>query len=99
MVTNMIQYGWNHSFSSLKPILNGAHPDDAFSTIPYEKGYQFLYYLETLVGKEKFQAFYRHYINTFSEKSIGVKDMRALFEKFVEDNFTGLQSKDILGQI
>ena len=28
----------------------GIDPDDAFSTVPYEKGHTLLYYLETLVG-------------------------------------------------
>lgn len=30
--------------------LRGIDPDDSFSSIPYEKGYAFLYYLETKVG-------------------------------------------------
>ncbi len=30
--------------------LNGTDPDDAFSIVPYEKGYAFLYYLEQKVG-------------------------------------------------
>ena len=28
----------------------GIDPDDAFSTVPYEKGHTLLYYLETLVS-------------------------------------------------
>lgn len=38
-------YGPDSSFGSLYPIHNGKSPDESFSTIPYEKGYQFLYYL------------------------------------------------------
>jgi leukotriene-A4 hydrolase len=30
--------------------LDDVDPDDAFSSIPYEKGYIFLYYLQELVG-------------------------------------------------
>lgn len=30
--------------------LKGVHPDDAFSTVPYEKGSLFLRYLEDLAG-------------------------------------------------
>lgn len=30
--------------------LDGVHPDDAFSTVPYEKGSLFLRYLEDLFG-------------------------------------------------
>ncbi len=30
--------------------LTGVDPDDAFSTVPYEKGSAFLWYLEEVVG-------------------------------------------------
>ena len=39
-------FGASHDFTSLHPYLVGVNPDDAFSTIPYEKGYNFLYFLE-----------------------------------------------------
>lgn len=39
MYTDMVNYGLTDSFSSLTPILNGRSPDDAFSTIPYQKGF------------------------------------------------------------
>ncbi len=32
------------------PDLKGIDPDDAFSSVPYEKGFALLYYLEQLVG-------------------------------------------------
>lgn len=35
-------------------------PDDAFSSIPYEKGFNFLFHLENLVGKSKFDRFIPH---------------------------------------
>jgi hypothetical protein len=39
MFTDMTRYGLDNVFSSLHPTLKGASPDDAFSTIPYEKGF------------------------------------------------------------
>ena len=54
MLTDMNAYGMSNPYSSLHPIFNGAEPDDAFSTIPYEKGFQFLYFLESLVSEEVF---------------------------------------------
>lgn len=30
--------------------MRGADPDEAFSTVPYEKGFALLFYLETLLG-------------------------------------------------
>lgn len=32
------------------PNLKGIDPDDSFSSVPYEKGFVLLYYLESLVG-------------------------------------------------
>ena len=42
--------GWVSSYTKLVPDMVGIDPDDAFSTVPYEKGHTLLYYLETLVG-------------------------------------------------
>jgi leukotriene-A4 hydrolase len=43
--------GPQHNFTRLVPDLSaGDDPDDAFSRVPYEKGFYFLYYLQ--VGVE-----------------------------------------------
>lgn len=42
--------GAESPLTSLVPPLRGVHPDEAFSSIPYEKGHTFLYYLEELLG-------------------------------------------------
>lgn len=39
MVMDMKSYGMNHTFSSLHPEEKGINPDDAFSDVPYEKGF------------------------------------------------------------
>lgn len=63
---DIMKYGVDHSYSSLYPVLNGDTPDDSFSKLPYEKGYQFLTYLETLIGVDDFQNFVRTYIKKYS---------------------------------
>lgn len=69
-------------------------PDDAFSRVPYEKGSNFLYYLETkLGGAEKMDAFLKAYIKRFSYKSITTSD----FQDFVYEHFA--DQKDILDQV
>lgn len=46
-------------------------PDDYFSTIPYEKGYTFLYYLEKLVGgDEVFMPFFAKFISDHAHQAI-----------------------------
>lgn len=87
MFTDMINYGIKNPFSSLHPTLKGASPDDAFSTIPYDKGFQLLHYLESLVGEDNFQTFLRKYINDHAQTSIITNDLQFTWEVFVEDTY------------
>ncbi|KAF8584943.1 hypothetical protein K439DRAFT_1646747 [Ramaria rubella] len=49
----------------------GEDPDDAYSSIPYEKGANLLLHLErTLGGLEVFLPYIREYVNTFTGRSI-----------------------------
>jgi aminopeptidase N len=50
--------------------LEGKDPDDAFSTIPYEKGSNLLRILEQHFGRKKFDAFLTKYFNEFAFKSM-----------------------------
>ena len=43
-------FGKNHPFTHLVPDLKGVDPDDAFSSVPYEKGSNLLMYLEQKLG-------------------------------------------------
>lgn len=56
----MEHFGHDHEFTKLVTDLKGKDPDDAFSSIPYEKGFNFLFHLENLVGKQKFDKFIPH---------------------------------------
>ena len=42
--------GADNPVTNLVPDLSGIDPDDAFSTVPYEKGFNLLMYLEQLLG-------------------------------------------------
>ena len=42
-------FGATHKFTALIPKFEDVDPDDSFSSIPYEKGSAFLFYLEMLV--------------------------------------------------
>ena len=70
MYEDMLGYGLNNSYSSLYPVMNGDAPDASFSTVPYEKGFQLLYYLETLIGEDHMQALLREYILKYSQISV-----------------------------
>lgn len=56
----MGHFGYDHEFTKLVTDLKGKDPDDAFSSVPYEKGFNFLFHLETILGKVKFDKFIPH---------------------------------------
>jgi hypothetical protein len=49
---DMVAFGLDTTYSSLHPVLKGDNPDNSFSEVPYEKGFQTLTYLESLVGAD-----------------------------------------------
>ncbi|KAJ0418130.1 leukotriene A-4 hydrolase [Aspergillus carlsbadensis] len=76
------RYGEDHEFTKLVPTLKGQDPDDAFSSVPYEKGFTFLFFLEKLVRKEKFDKFIPHYFTKFKGKSLDSYEFKSTILDF-----------------
>lgn len=80
----------------MSPDLTGKDPDDAFSSVPYEKGFIFLYYLEKLVGKPKFDEFISHYFSAFARKSLDSFEFKdTLLSFFAKDNESSKKLKSL----
>lgn len=56
-------------FTHLYPDIRDSSPDESFSTVPYEKGYNLLYWLESLVGEDNFKTILRTHVLTFKGKT------------------------------
>ena len=67
--------------------------------MPYEKGYQFLLYLESLDGEEKFQKFFNTWLTKYQFKSVNWDDLRQTFEAHLNSVWTSSQAKDIIKKI
>ncbi|EXJ77982.1 leukotriene A-4 hydrolase [Capronia epimyces CBS 606.96] len=80
------QFGEQHEFTKLVIDLKGQDPDDAFSSIPYEKGFNFLYYIEKLISKSKFDQFIPHYFETWRGKSLDSYDFKATLLDFFQSD-------------
>ena len=79
--------GPDNPFTALVTNLTGVHPDEAFSSVPYEKGSAFLWYLEeTLGGPEVFEPFLRSYIDHFAYKSIDTDDFKSYLLDYFNEN-------------
>jgi len=57
--------------------LNGRHPDEGFSSVPYEKGALFLRRLEELYGRPTFDDFLNEYFDSHAFQSITTPDFEA----------------------
>lgn len=50
IISQVNTFGANNPLTNLVPSLQDVSPDDAFSSVPYEKGFALLYYLEEQLG-------------------------------------------------
>lgn len=58
-------------------------PDDAFSSVPYEKGFNLLFHIEKTVGIKAFDGFINHYFTKFKFKSLDTYQfLDTLYEYF-----------------
>ena len=104
LVQDIKLFGESKSFSSLRPNLLGRHADDAFSEIPYEKGFNFLYFLESIIQKQDnstdyFRKILRQYFAKYSYKSIKYEDFRDFFIETIKTEFDEEKATKILEQI
>lgn len=73
----------------LRTHLTGIDPDEAFSSIPYQKGYLFLRLIEETVGREPFALWLRSYLTTFRFGALTTSD----FVAHLDRQFPGLLEK------
>ena len=82
-------FGATDSYSSLYPLVGENSPDSASSEVSYEKGNQFLIYLESVMPNkyEDFRLFLAAFITKYTYKSLTFMDLRLFFNKYAIDNF------------
>ncbi|KAI9796629.1 MAG: hypothetical protein M1833_006069 [Piccolia ochrophora] len=79
-------FGEDHEFTKLVIDLKGKDPDDAFSSIPYEKGFTFLYHLEKLLSMDKWDKFIVHYFTKYQKKSVDSYEFKATLLDFFDSD-------------
>ena len=81
--------GWKHMADDIKLFppeasklvltLGDGDPDDAYSSVPYEKGFNLLRSLEKAVGEEAFLGFFRAYLKKFQYGTVTSEEFRSFF--------------------
>ena len=72
-------------YTCLIPPLGDNDPDDAFSRIPYEKGFCLLFALEKRVGVDMFDRFTKAYFEEFKFLTVTTNQFRSFFETYFRD--------------
>ncbi|ORX55588.1 hypothetical protein DM01DRAFT_1320836 [Hesseltinella vesiculosa] len=82
------QYGENSPATVLQPDLSGGgDPDDFFSSVPYEKGFNMLHFVEETVGGPAiFEPFVTSYVQEFAGKSITTQDWKDYLYRYMEEH-------------
>jgi leukotriene-A4 hydrolase len=75
----------NDTYATIHPIMNGNSPDDSFSEVPYERGYQTLKWAEKIMGKDMMDNFHKAYFQEFALSSIVTQDLREFFYTYVQN--------------
>lgn len=91
----------NETYSTLHPVLHGQNPDYAFSQIMYEKGFQFLWWIEqSVLGYAAMNDWFIYYLTNYNLMSICAFTYRHAFSNFVESYYTDAdQVNDILAMV
>ena len=94
---DIYSFGESKLYTSLEPYLIGRNPEDYFNKIPYEKGFNLLYYIENLMNanspEDLFRKFLRSYIKKFKYSVVKYEYFKQFFEEFViEENITQLKN-------
>ena len=72
-----------HSEEDTKMVLplGDGDPDETYSSIPYEKGFNLLHCLESLVGPEAFLEFAKKYLEKFKYGTVTSEEFRSFFKE------------------
>lgn len=88
-------FGSNNPLTNLVPSLHEVDPDDAFSSVPYEKGFALLYHLEELMGgPEVFMGFVKSYIQLFAYSSVTTEEWKSYLFTYFKDKVDILNKVD-----
>jgi leukotriene-A4 hydrolase len=96
MAGDIADYGEDNTYTSLNPDIGDDDPENSFSSIPYEKGSQFMYYIESLLGEEIMEKMLREYLTYFQQQAITQQDFYAWYEGFVLANFDESGASNII---
>ena len=99
LIADIKLLGEDSEYTKLSPDFGTNDPDDGFSTVPYEKGYQFLIFIEKLIGNDNFKEVMQRYIKKYQYKSVDHTAFKEVLEGLIKENYKKKQAKKIIAEI
>jgi len=75
------------------PMVLGEDPDDGFSSVPYEKGFNLLWMLENITGTPEFEGFAKAYILNFQSSTVTSGSFKDFFMEYFSSAPTEVKAK------
>ena len=82
LVDAVERFGADHDFTKLHIPMEDVDPDDSFSSVPYEKGFAFLCYLESLVGRHAFSEFIKAHVKRYQYGTVSSDEWKTFFLEY-----------------
>ena len=99
LIADIKLLGEDSEYTKLSPDYGGNDPDDGFSTVPYEKGYQFLIFIEKLIGKDNFKEAMQRYIKKYRYKSVDYTAFKEVLEDLIREKYKKKPAKKLIAEI
>ena len=99
LIADIKLLGEDSEYTKLSPDFGTNDPDDGFSTVPYEKGYQFLIFIEKLIGNDNFKEVMQRYIKKYKYKSVDHTAFKEVLEGLIRENYKKKQAKKVIAEI
>ena len=99
LIADIKVMGEDSEYTKLAPDHGENDPDDGFCTVPYEKGYQFLTFIEKKIGKDNFKEVMQKYIKKFKFESVDYTAFKGVLEDVIREKFKKKQAKKIIRDI
>lgn len=87
-------FGADNLLTAMCPTLDGVDPDDAFSSVPYEKGCGLITYIEQILGgRDVMEPWFKAYVENFSYKTATSQEWKDFLYSYFPDKHDILDSK------
>ncbi len=86
LLENLDGFKDDQELTKLHTHLDERSPEDGFNGLPYNKGSFFFYELESKLGREKLDQFWRFYFGKYAFKSVTTDDFMYALSSFFDDS-------------